>query len=262
MNRKIRLLLVLILLTSQVIDAQIMWPESKKAAIVLSYDDGLNSHLNYAIPQLNAYGFKGTFFLYGYLPEDKFDEWEQVSEQGHEIGNHSLFHPCKGDGKEGRSPRFYSEDYDVPSMLREIGIMNKLIFAITGKKPESYAYPCGETVVGGVDYSDSLKQAGLLKYARNGKDTDGITSCENLNPYKVPAYGVKRGSSADDLIQYVKTVMKNEGLGIFIFHGVGGDYLDIDANVHQELLDYLNDHQDELWITTFSEVMEEITNKD
>lgn len=247
-------------LTPNLVEAQITWPDGKKAAIVLSYDDGLNSHLDYAIPQLNSFGFKGTFFLYGYLPEDKFDAWRQVSEQGHEIGNHSLYHPCNGNGKVGKSARFYSENYDVPSILREIGMMSKLILAITGKKPVSYAYPCGETVVGGVDYSDSLKQSGLVKYARNGKDRDGITSFENLNPYKVPAYGVKQGASADDLIQYAKTVVKNGGLGIFLFHGVGGDYIDVDAGVHQELLEYLSEHEDEIWESTFQETMEFIQN--
>ncbi len=248
------------MLTCQVINAQFAWPDGKKAAIVLSYDDGLNSHLDNVVPQLNAFGFKGTFFLYGYLPENRFDEWKQVSDQGHEIGNHSLFHPCKGNGKAGKSSRFYSENYDVPSILREIGMMSKLILAITGKKPVSYAYPCGETVVGGVDYSDSLKQSGLVKYARNGKDTDGITSLDNLNPYKVPAYGVKQGSSANDLIQYAKTVVKNGGLGIFLFHGVGGDYIDVDAGVHQELLEFINDQQDEIWVATFTEVMGFVQN--
>jgi len=34
-------------------NAQIAWPEGKSAAIVLSYDDGLRSQLDIAIPQLD-----------------------------------------------------------------------------------------------------------------------------------------------------------------------------------------------------------------
>lgn len=262
MNRlrflQIVILVVLFCTELPLVAQSFTWPDEKKAAIILTYDDGLDSHLDIAIPQLDNFGFKGTFFLYGYLSENRFPDWKAVSDRGHELGNHSLFHPCRSKGEKGKSSRFSSDSYDVPSMLREIGVMNKLIFAITGKKPLSYAYPCGETVVGGVDYSDSLKQSGLVKYARNGKDPDGITSFENLNPYKVPAYGVKQGTNSDDLIQYAKTVIKNGGLGIFLFHGVGGDYIDVDAAEHLALLNYLNEHSDEIWVATFSEVMEYI----
>ncbi len=41
------------------------WPKGKQAALVLTYDDGLKSHLDVAIPQLNAARIKGTFFLNG-----------------------------------------------------------------------------------------------------------------------------------------------------------------------------------------------------
>ena len=34
--------------------AQIAWPDGKKAAVVLTYDDGLRSQLDNVIPQLEA----------------------------------------------------------------------------------------------------------------------------------------------------------------------------------------------------------------
>ncbi|MEO5581972.1 MAG: polysaccharide deacetylase family protein, partial [Saprospiraceae bacterium] len=37
----------------------------KKCAVVLTYDDALNIHLDKVIPQLNSYNFKGTFYLIG-----------------------------------------------------------------------------------------------------------------------------------------------------------------------------------------------------
>lgn len=46
------------------------WPGNKKAAIVLPYDDALQSQLNIAIPQLASFQFKGTFFLTGNLIEN------------------------------------------------------------------------------------------------------------------------------------------------------------------------------------------------
>ncbi len=243
------------------LSGQIKWDNGKKAAIVLSYDDGLDSHLNIAIPQLNLFGFKGTFFLYGHIPEERFTDWKNVNGQGHELGNHSLYHPCKGNDGESHSSRFYSENYDVPSIIREIAQMNKLLFAITGEKPTSYAYPCGETVVGGVDYSDSLRQSGLVRFARNGRAPKGINNGDDLNIFKVPGFGVAPGSTSKELINYATEVLKTGGLGIYIFHGVGGDYLSVDAEEHHQLLEFLEEHKNEYWVTTFSDVMKFIQNK-
>jgi peptidoglycan/xylan/chitin deacetylase (PgdA/CDA1 family) len=39
------------------------WPNGSVAAVSLTYDDGLASHLDNARPQLERFGFKGTFFL-------------------------------------------------------------------------------------------------------------------------------------------------------------------------------------------------------
>lgn len=237
------------------------WPDGKKAAIVLTYDDGLDSHLDIAIPQLDAFNFKGTFFLYGFLSENSFVDWKKSSESGHELGNHSLFHPCKlKNGSAGKSPLFSSENYDVPSMLREIVMMNKLLFAISGEMATSYAYPCSETVVGGIDYTESLKDLSLFKYARIGGDRTINTDFSNLNFLKVSGYSVKAGSNAATIISYTEDVLKQEGLGIYIFHGIGGDYLSVDAEIHQELLEFLAANEDEFWVTTFSEAMEYIQN--
>lgn len=264
MSSKVQLtsfLFLWLMTASLAANAQMMWPDGKKAAIVLTYDDGLDSHLNVTIPQLNSFGFKGTFFLYGHLPEERFSDWKHASDQGHEIGNHSLFHPCKGKVPSSGSPRFYSENYDVPSMLREITMMNKLIFAITGKKPVSYAYPCSKTEVGGLDYSDSLHASGLVKYARTGGKRTIITDAEKLNEYKVESYSVTPGSTSSELIEYAEEIMENDGLGIYIFHDIGGDYLRIDSHVHQELLKFLAECEDEIWIASFGEVMQFIENK-
>ena len=39
------------------------WPDNRKGAVSLGFDDGCPSHLSVAVPALNARGFKGTFFL-------------------------------------------------------------------------------------------------------------------------------------------------------------------------------------------------------
>jgi hypothetical protein len=259
-----RFLLISVILFSAAVwnaEAQMKWPDGKKAVIVLTYDDGLDSHLNIAIPQLDSFGFKGTFFLYSYLSENRFADWKVVSDNGHELGNHSLFHPCSGKGSTGKSSRYSSESYDVPSMLREIGVMNKLLFSITGKRPTSYAYPCGETVVGGIDYVDSLRASDLVRFARGVGNNPVVTNFKDINYLNVPCFGAPAGSNAGVLIGFAEEVLKKQGLGVYIFHGVGGDYLSMGADEHLALLKFLDKHSDGIWVATFSEAMEYLQKK-
>ena len=44
-------------------EASFSWPQNYQAAVSLSYDDGLMSQLTYAIPALDKYGFKASFYL-------------------------------------------------------------------------------------------------------------------------------------------------------------------------------------------------------
>ena len=39
------------------------WPEGRKAAVSLAYDDALDSQLDNAIPALDRHGLKGIFYL-------------------------------------------------------------------------------------------------------------------------------------------------------------------------------------------------------
>ena len=59
-----RFMCVMVTFTSCAAYAErLSWPQGKHAAIVLTYDDALNSQLEVAVPQLNQARLKGTFFL-------------------------------------------------------------------------------------------------------------------------------------------------------------------------------------------------------
>jgi peptidoglycan/xylan/chitin deacetylase (PgdA/CDA1 family) len=232
------------------------WPNGKKAAIVLTYDDALRSQLDVAIPQLDAEGLKGTFFLNGtFAPEDVV-RWRAAAAAGHELGNHSMFHPCPAAAFPSES-QFHAENYSVAGMLREIGAMNTLLFALDGKKSRTYGVPCSQTIVGGHDYIDALRLSGLVRYARTGGDANAvITAPNNLDPFHVPSRMFSTLNSAADLIAFAESVRKSGGMGVFMFHGVGGDYLNVSAEMHRALLLYLKQHEAEIWIGTFQEVMD------
>ena len=235
---------------------QITWPEGKRAAIVLTYDDALRSQLDFVIPQLDAAKIKGTFFLDGDLTPADMRRWRAAAANGHELGNHSLFHPCPRAMLPDRT-NYLTDNYDVARMLEEIAAMNNVLFGIDGRTSRTYSVPCSQTLVGDEDYTESLRRSGHIRYARTGGDqwNSVIVDFAKLDFFRVPSYGPTNEPGAGDLIAYAKRVGAAGGLGVFQFHGVGGDYLKVSAPAHQALMEYLRAHPD-IWVGTFQEVLD------
>ena len=78
---------------------------------------------------------------------------------------------------------------------------------------------------------------------------------------QVPSWLVWTGTTAKELIAFAEKVRKAGGMGVYQFHGVGGQIFKISPESHQEFLSYLKSHQEDFWITTFSEAMESLTKK-
>jgi peptidoglycan/xylan/chitin deacetylase (PgdA/CDA1 family) len=212
--------------------------------------------LNVAIPQLDSAHLTATFFLIGNINSATIPKWRAVSKKGYELANHTIYHPCKATGDNPVA----SKNHTVFTIIREIGTMNNLLNAIDGKTSRTYAYPCTETSVGGKSYVDSLKKSGLIKYARIGGDKDAvITGFKNLNPLLVPSNGLEGNSTGEELIAFVKKVEQSGGLGIFMFHGIGGDYITTPAVAHRQLLAYLVKNRKAIWVASFQQAMDYIT---
>jgi peptidoglycan/xylan/chitin deacetylase (PgdA/CDA1 family) len=255
-------LCMLFVLVSCLAHAQqkITWPHHKKAVIVLTYDDGLASQLNVAIPQLDSAHLTATFFLIGDINSATIPKWRAVAKKGYELANHTIYHPCIGSNDNPVA----SENYTVFTIIREIGTMNNFLNAVDDKASRTYAYPCTETSVGGKSYVDSLRKSGLIKYARVGGDKDAIiTDFKNLDPLLVPSNGLDGNSTGEELIAFVKKVEQSGGLGIFMFHGIGGDYITTSADAHRQLLAYLAKNRNDIWVATFQQAMDYVmqTNK-
>lgn len=236
--------------------AQMAWPQGKTAVVVLTYDDALHSQLDIAIPQLKEAGFKGTFFLDGDITPADMRRWRAAQRAGHELGNHSVFHPCPRSLLPDR-PQYFTENYDVGRMLGEIAVMNNVLFGIDAQESRAYSVPCSQMLVGGVDYTEPLRRSGLVKFVRTGGDQykSVISDFKTLDVFQVPSWGPVDGPDGAALIAYVQRVEAVRGLGVLQFHGTGGDYLAVSADAHRQLLQYLRQHP-HIWVARFSEVMD------
>ncbi len=122
------------------------WPKGKLMGLSLTFDDGRTSQVDNGIPLLDKYGVTATFYL---SPENmmmRIDEWKNALSNGHDIGNHSFFHPCSGNFPFARDRAL--ENYTLDQMRVELDSASKFMKEILGIHPVSFAYPCGQTFVG------------------------------------------------------------------------------------------------------------------
>lgn len=236
--------------------AKVAWPEGRKAAIVLTYDDAAPSQLDNAVPQLDAVGLKGTFFLNARFGEKDVPRWRAAAAAGHELGNHTLFHPCPR-GSFEMEKQYESEGYSVRGMLAEIAAMNALLHAIDGKLGRTMGVPCGMPLAGGQNYVEPLRQAGTIRYLRNNiAGGSVIADPRALDPMNVPCVSFPSSATAADYIAFVQQVERSGGMGVIVFHGVGGDWLAVTNEAHRGLLKYLKEREREVWTAPFQTVMD------
>ncbi|MBL7813953.1 MAG: polysaccharide deacetylase family protein [Saprospiraceae bacterium] len=228
--------------------------QGKKCAVVLTYDDALNVHLDNAIPALDSLCFKGTFYLSGAFDgcKTRLKDWRKAAENGHELGNHTLFHPCDG-SKSGRNWLTAERDmskYSVQRMTDEIKATNVLLEAIDGQKKRTFAYTCGDMTIGDVNFMDSLRQDFVAARAVRHE----MHPLSKVDLYNVDCYAIN-GQTGAQMIDLVKKAMDSGELLVFLFHGVGGGHgLNVDLNAHRELLHFLKQNERDIWVAPMIEV--------
>ncbi|MDJ1500398.1 polysaccharide deacetylase family protein [Xanthocytophaga agilis] len=236
---------------------KVTW-NGKQCAVVLTYDDALNVHLDNVIPVLDSAKLKGTFYLSGYFPgfRQRITDWRKAAANGHEMANHTLFHPCIGQipGREWVKPESNMGVYSVTRMVDEIRMMNVLLQTLDGKTQRTFAYPCGDTKIGDVAYLDLMKDDFVA--ARGVKPE--FLSLGQIDLMNVGAVGVN-GESGEQLIALVKKAMETKTLLVFLFHGVGGEHnLNVSVDAHRKLVHFLQQNQSQIWVAPFLEVTQYI----
>jgi peptidoglycan/xylan/chitin deacetylase (PgdA/CDA1 family) len=232
-------------------DAAFKWPKGQKAAVSLSYDDALDSQLDHAIPTLNKYGLKGTFYVKLASPviDKRLPEWRAAAKKGHELGNHSLFHQCSK-SLPGRDWVEADQDLDkltVGQMKDQVLLANTFLYAIDGKRERTFTAPCIDKNAGGKNYIDAIKSEFVAIKVESG----GVTPDMNkLDPYAV-GVAFPTNVTGQQLIDIVKEAAEKGTMANFTFHGVGGDHLSTSVEAHEELVKYLAAHKDIYWVDTF-----------
>jgi len=226
----------------------------KRCAVVLTYDDALNIHLDKVIPMLNSFKLKGTFYLIASSPvvADRMNEWRAASAQGHELGNHTLNHPCDGNLPDRGFVTVENDlsRYSIARAVNEIRFTNTFLKAIDGKQERTFAYPCGDLKIGDTLYYNFLKSDFV---AARGV-AQGFLQIKEVDLADVNSF-VENGTTAGQMIAQIEAAEKAGSFIVFLFHGVGGEHpLNIDLEEHRKLLVYLKKREKDIWVAPMVEV--------
>jgi peptidoglycan/xylan/chitin deacetylase (PgdA/CDA1 family) len=221
---------------------------NKSCAVALTYDDAIDVDLDNVVPALDSLQFKGTFYLIGASPaiNRRMATWRAAAQEGHELGNHALFHPCDGSlpGRGWITPDIDLSKYTVSRAVNEIRLNNTLLHAIDGKNRRTFAYPCGDRKIGDVFFYDSLKN----EFAGARGVGPGLQTAVQVDLSNIDCYAIN-GQSADYMIDLVKKAMQSHTLLVFLFHGVGGGHnINVSLDAHSKLLHFLKQHENDIWI--------------
>ena len=219
--------------------------QGRKAALSLTFDDGLQEHYTLLRQELNSRGLRATFAIIGSKvgsmmrsSQDKamgisgtpcmtWQMIQQLAADGHEIGSHGWEH--KNVTK-----------LPAEQLRYEVQHNDSIIMMHTGRFPMSYFYP------------------------GNQKDSVTIAFCERSRVGS-RTFQTSIGSKRDTLWlrQWIDGLVEQGKWGIGMTHGIttGYDHF-TDPQILWSFLDYVVACQNNLWVAPFSEVAAYICERD
>jgi peptidoglycan-N-acetylglucosamine deacetylase len=236
------------------------WPQDRHAAISLTFDDAMNSQLDVVGPILRNHHLTATFFVSTGRDvwRNRKEEWRRLAEEGNELGNHTVNHPCLLEVIQPHSQSYTPEMMEAE--IRDAALeITKLVNTHRGL---TFAYPCGDTSFGAPP--DQVRDAGLYMrfiseyaFGARGAKNDGaggIQDPDDLNVLNLNELGPTAGKDFVGLLSMVEPAIQGSHWGVYCFHGVGGEWLSITADTLDELASYLERHS-EIWTAPFGDVL-------
>lgn len=233
------------------------WPGDRQAAISLTFDDGMATHLDIAGPILKKHRLNGTFFVTASSKvwRTRGEEWQRLAAEGHEIGGHTVHHPCLLERITPHAQAYTPEmmEADIREGARDIAAH------IPSRRGLTFAYPCGNMSFGPPS-AQAANQALYLRYvaehffAARNYGWSGTVAPDALSVLTVPDLGLTAGRGFPELLAMAQPALHDGQWGVFTFHGVGGEYLSVSAEAFDELGAYLARHP-EIWTATFGDVV-------
>jgi peptidoglycan/xylan/chitin deacetylase (PgdA/CDA1 family) len=237
------------------------WPPGKRAAISLSFDDARLSQIDVGIALLERYGIKATFFVLPAGVKERLPGWKKVVALGHEIGNHSMSHPCTANYE--FSAHNALEDKTLATMAKELDDANAEVERLLGVKPVTFAYPCGQKFVGrGVEVKSYVPLVAERFLVGRGYLDEAATDPSVCDLAQTMGVGFDALTSKQ-IMDLVADATKSGRWLIFVGHEMGKPVgpQTTDLVALQELLKYAKDPANGIWIDTVETIGKYVQNQ-
>lgn len=239
--------LILNELKAQKDTAEFTWPEGYKMALSLTFDDGRTSQVDIGTPLLDKYGIKATFFVVPSAVEQRLQEWKKAVASGHEIGNHSMNHPCSGNFLWARKNAL--EDYNLEKIHEELLNANSRIYELVGANPEVFAYPCGQKFVGrGINTKSYVPVVAQLFLLGRGWLDEGPNDPSYCDLAQLTGMEMD-GKDFEELLPLLESVKDSGGWLVLAGHDIGEEGLQTTRTAMLEkLIHYAQEPENGIWI--------------
>jgi peptidoglycan/xylan/chitin deacetylase (PgdA/CDA1 family) len=236
------------------------WPQDRAAAISLTFDDAMNTHLDVVRPILKKHHLTATFFVSTGRDvwQKRKEEWHGLAEEGNELANHTVHHPCLLEAIETHSQSYTPEMMEAE--IRDAAL--EITQLLNTHRGLTFAYPCGDTSFG--PPPEQVRDAGLYMrfisdyaFGARGWRNDGSggpQDPDDLRVLNVNDLGATAGKNFSSLLSMAEPAIQPGLWGVYGFHGVGGEWLSITSDSLDELASYL-EHHSEIWTAPFGDVL-------
>jgi peptidoglycan/xylan/chitin deacetylase (PgdA/CDA1 family) len=238
---------------------QFSWPAGRRCAVSITYDDALPIHYEIAGPALEAHGLRGTFYLnISAGPSQTPLPWRELAARGHELGNHTLFHPCRRDAADRRwiDKAFDLRNYTPHRFRQELGIASAFLQLIDGRSERTYAYTCFDTHIG--RWRTRTPIADLIRdhfiAARGARTDQPIVVSRDLDLMNLGGF-LADGLPLSALTDAIKHAIDEGSWLILVIHGIGAGTHNsfVEPSSHCKLLDLLAS-ESSTWVAPMIEI--------
>lgn len=174
-----------------------------RPVVSITFDDGWRGAYSQAVPVLNTYGYKGTFYINPSIIETPHfmsaADLTALSKSGHEIAAHGYSHA---------DMTMMSQDA-LNNQLRQ----GQTYLTDAGFSANNFATPYGK--------SDAEVEWFAKKYFATLRGADaGINTKQNINPYDLKVLLINKDTSQETLKEQLQQTKQTNGWLILVYHNV------------------------------------------
>ncbi|MBN1248975.1 MAG: polysaccharide deacetylase family protein [Anaerolineae bacterium] len=245
-------------------DSGFVWPQGQRCAVSLTYDDGLPVHYEQVGPLLELEGLRATFYVPAMSDVQVHPErWRQLARRGHELGNHSLFHPCTRttERESWLEPWQDLRTYTLSRWRDELATANLILQLLDDQSIRSFGNTCCETTVGSGDDEVSMMPVlrKLFAAARGPFNRRVVDVRQPVNLYELGHFGADR-LTFEEIRDEIEGAAETGGWIIWMIHGVGeGTHgLCIDEVAHEKVVRWLGSRKTDIWTAPLVKVAQHV----